>query len=147
MRKQNTQLTYDKFAEWCDGYNEIIFHPFSVVKAISQNKFDLYWGHSGPAVMIKTLIDYSGSGGMLDIHFLLSGRTLKKRIQEDLVYTDLFQHEEFYWGLLASTACVNAVKMDGDTYTYTLEIPNKEVNEYLKYHFQTQLEKEKGEIR
>lgn len=78
MRKQNTQLTYDKFAEWFDGYkygNEIIFNPFSVMKAISENKFDLYWGHSGSAVMIKNVINYSGSGGMLDIHFLLSELT------------------------------------------------------------------------
>lgn len=56
---------------------------------------------------------------------------------------DLFQHEEFYWGLLAGAGYVNAIKTDGDTYMYTLKTPNKEMNEYLKYHFQTQLEKEK----
>nr|XP_018913901.1 PREDICTED: uncharacterized protein LOC109041862 isoform X2 [Bemisia tabaci] len=147
INSSGTNLSFEGFEEWYDGYHfagNVIFNPYAVVSAIHNGVFHDYWAISGSLKMIKHLIKCSGKFGMLDLYFLLSGRSLRKKIYHDLIFEDLIQTEESYWTLMTHAGYVDA-KPDMQTSEnyYSLRLPNKELKEYLTSNFKCELDQTK----
>ncbi|CAH0382139.1 unnamed protein product [Bemisia tabaci] len=143
-----TNLSFEELEEWYDGYHfgaSVVFNPFAVVSAFHEGKVGDYWAESGSLEVIKHLIKYSGRYGILDLHFLLSGRSLRKKIHRDLQFADLMKTEESYWTLLTNAGYVDArpdMQSSENYYSekyYSLRIPNKELKEYLTKNFKIEL--------
>ncbi|XP_072152290.1 uncharacterized protein [Bemisia tabaci] len=142
-----TNLTFEGFEEWYDGYHyagNVIFNPYAVVSAIHNGVFDDYWAESGSLRRIRHLIKCSGKFGMLDLYFLLSGRSLRKELYRDLIFENLIQTEESYWTLMTHVGYVDAKPdMQSSENYYLLRIPNKELKEYLTRNFKNELDETK----
>lgn len=124
---------------WYDGYtfgNTDIFNPWSILTCISRIKskdadpFQSFWANTSGNDIIRTLIDRSNINEKSQIEQLIAGKTVSKRIFEEMTFAELDKNPDYIWTMLYLTGYLTAVKYkktdDGDKY-FDLKIPNLEV--------------------
>ncbi len=127
--------------EWYDGYHfgeASIYNPWDVMsycdavlndpKAQPEN----YWSNTSGNEIIKEFIDYADEDSLNKMQELLDGKTVKVKIDEQLVYPDLEKaHSSVQlFSVLYSSGYLTALSTDKAG--YELKIPNKEILELFK---------------
>ncbi|MBQ7676952.1 MAG: AAA family ATPase, partial [Lachnospiraceae bacterium] len=128
----------EEVREWYDGYlfgEAEVYNPWSVIKYVSEHvashdRFpEPYWANTSSNAIIKDLVYQADEDRKKELDGLIAGRTIEKRIHEDITYDDVYVDEDNLWNFLFFTGYMKKVserKQEEDIYV-TMEIPNAEV--------------------
>ncbi len=129
--------------EWYDGYmfgDVSVYCPWDVVNYISDLQADKklhpqnYWVNSSSNDIIRTFLDKATDTTKDEIENLIEGKSVIKKIQEDLTYPELEKSIDNLWSVLYTTGYLTKEKQD-DQYplnTLYLKIPNEEIRDIFK---------------
>ncbi len=129
--------------EWYDGYmfgDVSVYCPWDVVNYISDLQADEklhpqnYWVNSSSNDIIRTFLDKATDTTKDEIENLIEGKSVIKKIQEDLTYPELEKSIDNLWSVLYTTGYLTKEKQD-DQYplnTLYLKIPNEEIRDIFK---------------
>ncbi|HAH71216.1 MAG TPA: hypothetical protein DCL74_05845, partial [Succinivibrionaceae bacterium] len=126
---------------WYDGYRfgEVsIYNPWDVMSYCDAVLYDPkaqpenYWSNTSGNEIIREFIDYADDDSLNKMQELLDGKTVKVKIDEQLVYPDLEKaHSSVQlFSVLYSSGYLTALSTDKAG--YELKIPNKEILELFK---------------
>ena len=127
----------DKVKEWYNGYifgkTNGMFNPWSILKCIErEGELEIYWSNTSDNIVLKRLISRASSTTKSELEQLLNGQSIKKTIQESLVYPDIDQQQNLIWTVLLFTGYLtykDYTLVEGKK-KCDLIIPNKEI-QYL----------------
>lgn len=127
-RKEEVKQWYDGFTF---GSRRDIYNPWSIINYLSTGKLGTYWANSSSNRLIGKLIQEGSSEIKQEFERLLSGKSLRVELDEQIVYNQLMVKRNSLWSLLLSSGYLKAVDVEfvertGHTY-YTLALTNKEV--------------------
>ncbi len=128
---------HDTIKQWYNGYifGEVngLFNPWSLLKCIEkQGRLEIYWANTSDNLVLKRLITRTTSGIKSDFEVLLSGGSIKKIIEESIVFPDVDKRENLIWSLLLFSGYLTYTRYElikGKKVAH-LKLPNKEI-EYL----------------
>lgn len=129
--------------EWYDGYRfgEFdVYCPWDVMNYLwdltnNQNAKPVsYWKNTSDNAIIRSFIDYAGSGIQKKMEKLMAGDTIDQKIEENLTYDYLHSSEENFWSILYLTGYLTRDKEEKESADgkITLKIPNKEIREIFE---------------
>ncbi len=132
---------YQSVREWYDGYlfgETHVYCPWDVVSYCDELRRYLsgkpggylkpenYWANSSSNDIIRTLLKGAGTQTRTELESLIAGESIVKKIEETLVYQDLYQNRENIWSVLFSTGYLTYMGVT-DSGMYRLKIPNLEI--------------------
>lgn len=121
--------------DWYDGFTfgqkTDIYNPWSIINFLDAKKLSAYWANTSSNSLAGKLLQ-EGSGDVKQtMERLLRGGTLRTRIDEQIVFSQLSRNEYAIWSLLLAGGYLKAEEhtMDADTgkEEYVLRLTNKEV--------------------
>ena len=126
---------YDAVKQWYDGYqfgNTGIYCPWDVINycgdlrdgnvAEPQN----YWVNTSSNSIIRSFLGRANATMKNEIEQLINGKTVKKRIHQELTYRDLDSRQDHLWSILFTTGYLTQCGTQTGDVT-ELVIPNKEI--------------------
>ncbi len=124
----------DEVKKWYDGFKigeaSDIYNPWSIIEFLKSGRLETYWINTSKNGLVSELIS-SGSGCLKeDFAELMNGNTIVKAIDEQIVFSDLYEDDAAVWSLLYSSGYLKAVNTDEDE--YELDIVNYEVLKYFR---------------
>ena len=137
------QMDLAEIKEWYDGYNfgKInVYCPWDVMNYVRDLRIDpdmkpaSYWKNTSDNAIIRSFIDYAGSGIQKKMEKLMAGDTIDQKIEENLTYDYLHSSEENFWSILYLTGYLTRDKEEKESADgkITLKIPNKEIREIFE---------------
>ena len=134
---------YETVKEWYDGYrfgNVDVYCPWDVMNYVRDLRIDpdmkpaSYWKNTSDNAIIRSFIDYAGSGIQKKMEKLMAGDTIDQKIEENLTYDYLHSSEENFWSILYLTGYLTRDKEEKESADgkITLKIPNKEIREIFE---------------
>ncbi|BCZ46062.1 hypothetical protein psyc5s11_21290 [Clostridium gelidum] len=125
--------------EWYNGYffgDTTIYNPWSILNYISNPKEGLkpYWVNSSSNDLVKVVLSKSTADVKSDLEELISGNSITKIIDENIVMGDIEKSSNNLWSFLLFTGYLKAkeaYRKDEDIF-YNLSIPNREVRSLYK---------------
>lgn len=126
---------YGAVKDWYDGYlfgNTNIYCPWDVINYCgdlrdgSVSEPQNYWINTSSNNIIRKFIDKSDGITRNEIELLLDGKSIQKKIRQELTYRDLDSSIENLWSILFTTGYLTKCGKDEGNLT-GLIIPNKEV--------------------
>ena len=129
--------------EWYDGYQFggcDVYCPWDVMNYFQDLKRNpdakpiSYWKNTSDNAIIRSFIDYAGSGIQKKMEKLMAGDTIDQKIEENLTYDYLHSSEENFWSILYLTGYLTRDKEEKESADgkITLKIPNKEIREIFE---------------
>jgi len=127
--------------EWYDGYRfgkTEIFCPWDVINFCYDLLADpdaapqTYWMNTSGNSFVRTLIERAPRGTeQMQIEKLIAGETVRKTINPQLTYNEIYNSMENIWSLLFTTGYLTFEEEGADRTRneYRLRLPNKEVRE------------------
>lgn len=123
---------------WYDGFvfgnTHDIYNPWSIINYLNTKKFAPYWANTRSNSLIGRLIQEGSRGIKEKFEDLLSGKTLRTRIDEQIIYEQLQQNEKAIWSFLLECGYLKAkyhsvqINAYGECEeNYELEITNFEI--------------------
>ena len=112
LRDANAESHAQSIREWYDGYHFgsfDVYCPWDVMNYIRDLQHDPdarpagYWKNTSDNAIVRSFIDYAGSGITTKLETLLSGGSIIQRIDEDLTYDYLHSTEDNLWSILYLT--------------------------------------------
>ncbi|NFT93572.1 AAA family ATPase [Clostridium botulinum] len=144
LKDYKVEEKYSVIKEWYNGYifgSTNVYNPWSVVKYVYDllpniNVFpSSYWANTSSNSIVKSLIEKADSVTKKEIELLIEGKTIEKRVHEDITYDEMYDSMENLWNFMFFTGYFKKVgeRMDEeDNHYITLKIPNKEVKYIFK---------------
>lgn len=128
---------------WYNSYTcgkVALYNPWSILQCV-QNKglLKAYWSNTSDNYLIKKLIAGSSSDMKTELESLLTGTSIKKQVEERLVFPTLEQSSHALWSLLLWAGYLTYTSHEVDKESRdicTLILPNKEI----KILYQKQIE-------
>lgn len=125
--------------EWYNGYffgDTTIYNPWSILNYISNPKEGLkpYWVNSSSNDLVKVILSKSTADVKSDLEELISGNSITKTIDENIVMGDIEKSSNNLWSFLLFTGYLKAkeaYRKEEDIF-YNLSIPNREVRSLYK---------------
>ena len=129
--------------EWYDGYHFgecDVYCPWDVMNYFQELQHNpdakpaSYWKNTSDNAIIRSFIDYAGSGIQKKMEKLMAGDTIDQKIEENLTYDYLHSSEENFWSILYLTGYLTRDKEEKESADgkITLKIPNKEIREIFE---------------
>lgn len=128
--------------KWYDGYefgSVSVYCPWDVVNYISDllSEPDLppqnYWANTSSNDIIRLFLDKATATTRDEIEDLIAGKTVIKKISEDLTYSELDKTIDNLWSVLYTTGYLTRANREKDSInTITLKIPNEEIRTIFK---------------
>ena len=138
----------DKEAEakkWYNGYlvgtknsqlAKSIYNPWAVLSYLASYSEhpECYWSNTGSTNLLERLIAEADIKTQEELKLLIEGKALEnKAINEDVILLDLDNKGCEPWSFLFFAGYLTATSYTfKDSYTYKLELPNKEISELFK---------------
>ncbi len=123
--------------EWYNGYNfgsTTIYNPWSIINFIKDEgkRLKSYWINTSGNDLVKNIIIKSSFNVQEKIAELITGRTIKEYIDENIVFTDLEKNSDAIWGLLLMSGYLKYVSFEdqGRRSLCELKLPNNEVEDF-----------------
>ena len=146
LRDANAESHAQSIREWYDGYHFgsfDVYCPWDVMNYIRDLQHDPdarpagYWKNTSDNAIIRSFIDYAGSGITTKLETLLSGGSIFQRIDEDLTYDYLHSTEDNLWSILYLTGYLTAARHSDPAAKIpagmtALTIPNAEIREIFE---------------
>lgn len=132
-------LTADRkeIKRWYDGFTfgsvSDIYNPWSITSYLKTGQFDAYWTNTASDKLISSLVNKGDEDVKLDFQTLLAGGTIRKTLDEQVVFSELETRPDALWALLLGTGYL---KLLGPVPKYasqprTLAVTNHEVMQFL----------------
>ena len=125
----------DEICEWYGGYrfgHSDIFAPYSVIRYFGSGcRPGVFWQAAGSNDIINDAISVSGDEIANDLKALLSGKTLRTKIDSNVVYPQMHSNPSYIYSFLLMAGYLTPVSermMAGWNEFYDVAIPNKEVS-------------------
>ena len=143
---------YNRIKEWYNGYrfgDLDIYCPWDVVSychALKMNPLtepQNYWVNTSSNSIIRKFIERADGTAKEEIEQLIHGKSIKKKIRQELTYRDLDSKMDNLWSILFTTGYLTQSKVQNGDFT-ELVIPNKEVQWIFEEQIQEWFEMEIG---
>ena len=124
--------------EWYNGYlfggDTVIYNPWSVLSFIDNEEHlpQPYWINTGDTSLIKRCMQLDENTSKEYIEKLLKGKTIEKKIDQNIVYEDVFNDVEKAFSYLLHAGYLKAKRKSREENKYLLSIPNREIKEIYK---------------
>lgn len=139
LREYHREELFEEVNAWYNGYvfgETIIYNPWSILNFVaSKDKtFRNYWANTSSNRMLKDLIAHAPESVKTEFHNLLQDIPLTKRLDENIVFTDLTYNERAVYSFLVFSGYLKAYDEEHlhDKTYHTLLIPNKEVKQIFE---------------
>jgi hypothetical protein len=118
--------------EWYDGFTfgstGDIYNPWSIINFLDKGHVGVYWANTSGNSLVNNLIRGGNPELKMEFEELLNGGSLHKVIDEQIVYSQLFEDENAIWSLLAASGYLKLENTVIFGYTECdLRLTNKEV--------------------
>lgn len=119
--------------EWYDGYSfggSEIYNPWSVIMYFDAKcKPAPYWVNTSGNGIIKYMLDRLDGRGREDLQSLMDGNTIRKQVQEGIIYEEIGSNADDLYTMLLTTGYLKCIRsQDSLLGTYMdLQIPNLEI--------------------
>lgn len=127
-----------KIKSWYNGYrfgNKTVYNPWSILK-LARNKGECapYWVNTSQNSLINKILATGKDELKEEFELLISGKTIDKVIDEDIILDKVNQNPDVVWNLLLFSGYLtyNKKKVVKDDIVYSLKIPNREVARVFK---------------
>ncbi len=124
----------DEVREWYDGYrfgDAEVYNPFSIMTYVRKRfKPGIYWVNSGGLGIIDNLLKRINKDNLDQIVNLVAGNVVRVKLNESMVYSDVYASDESLFSLMATTGYLNAVPVGNRE--YDISIPNNEIMEIVR---------------
>ena len=126
---------YNRIKEWYNGYrfgDLDIYCPWDVVSychALKMNPLtepQNYWVNTSSNSIIRSFLGRANATTKNEIEQLINGKSVKKRIHQELTYRDLDSRQDHLWSILFTTGYLTQCGTQTGDVT-ELVIPNKEI--------------------
>ena len=131
---------------WYDGYhfgNFDVYCPWDVMNYLRDLQYDpqiqprSYWKNTSDNAIIRSFIDYAGSGITKRLETLLSGGYILQHVDDNLTYDYLHSSEDNLWSILYLTGYLTSVRKEELSSPLpegisALTIPNAEIREIFE---------------
>lgn len=127
---------YNAIKEWYDGYHfgdTDVYCPWDVVSYVSrlQVKRTLspqdYWSNTSSNDVVKKLLEYATPTTRDEIERLIAGESIRKAVNEELTYKELYDNIENIWSVLFTTGYLTQ-RGEAEGNMRNLVIPNREIH-------------------
>lgn len=124
---------FEDLKNWYNGYyfgENIIYNPWSIINCIRrEGEIEPYWANTSSNDIIRDLIINSESEVKKDLEILLNGDTINKKIDENIIFSEIDKKVNIIWSFLLLSGYLTYVKKERrEMYLYCdLKIPNKEI--------------------
>ncbi|MGK4004808.1 AAA family ATPase [Sorangium sp. So ce1036] len=122
---------------WCNGYafgGTVVYNPWSILNYIDSPEPEPrpYWVSTSANDLVREVLVRHASQVQKDIEALLEGSGVERRLDENVVLSDLGSRADALFGLLTFSGYLKAEKrslgLDEEPH-YRLSIPNREVRQ------------------
>ncbi len=128
--------TWDVVHEWYDGYrfgDQDIYCPWDVINYIDLLQTDRlappqnFWANSSSNDAVREFVRRMDAGSARrELQVLVDGKTVKKRIHQELTYQEMYATVENLWSLLYMAGYLTSAGEPGED-EVPLTIPNREI--------------------
>ena len=130
-KKEKVKCWYDGFIF---GKQKDIYNPWSILNFLANGTFTMYWANTSSNSLIGKLLR-EGSRRMKEkFEALLTGNSIRTRLDEQIVYSQLKGNESAVWSLFLASGYVKVLAHEaeelvdvGHMPVYELALTNKEV--------------------
>ncbi|MBR5970783.1 MAG: AAA family ATPase [Lachnospiraceae bacterium] len=121
----------EEVKDWYDGFTfgttEDIYNPWSITNFLDKGIISPYWANSSSNALAGELIRRGSPRVKMIFEDLLRGGTYRCKLDEQIVFNQLFQNEEAIWSLLVASGYLKVRdRTFGDDNMATLLLTNKE---------------------
>jgi hypothetical protein len=123
----------DEVKEWYDGFTfgttTDIYNPWSILNFLDKGFVNVYWANTSGNALVSQLVRRGNPDIKMEFEELLNGGSLHKTLDEQIIYSQLYEDEEAIWSLLVASGYLKLenVVIYGDT-ECDLRLTNKEVH-------------------
>jgi hypothetical protein len=135
----NMKEQLNNLKDWYNGYyfgETTIYNPWSILNYLSSPKAGLkpYWVNSSSNDLINFLLGKGSEEVKKDLEVLISGYSINKIIDENIVMGDIEKSSDNLWSFLLFTGYLRAKEAyrKEEYIYYNLSIPNREVKSLYK---------------
>ncbi len=135
-RRQEVKNWYDGFTF---GKQTDIYNPWSILNYLDTGKATAYWANSSSNSLVGKLVREGSADIKQEFEELISGRSIRASIDEQIVYGELDGNEEGIWSLLLASGYLKVLwyeefdEVDEDTDpVYELCLTNREVRQMFR---------------
>jgi predicted AAA-ATPase/PD-(D/E)XK nuclease superfamily protein len=142
----------DDIRKWYNGYRigayEGIYNPWSVLHCIkNEGRLAPYWVNTSENSLMRELVTQGSEELKADLEELIRGGTVKKTIEDGLVFPELKDNPDAVWSLFLYSGYLSLAEPYEPETPYELRIPNHEVkglyNSIILRWFKQTIEEEK----
>ena len=116
--------------KWYDGFifgeQREIYNPWSIIKFLSTKELDTYWADTSSNALVSDLLAHSDAGVKKQAEILLNGKSIVTKLDEQIVFSQLYNDDGAIWSLLMSSGYVKPLEVDRMTKQYKLKLTNLE---------------------
>ena len=127
---------------WYDGFifgeQRDIYNPWSIINLLDTKEINVYWANTSTNSLVSKLIRQGNSDIKETFEELLKGKTLKTKIDEQIVYNQLDNSTEAVWSLLLASGylkvlyCETIIRGLDREWIYELAITNHETKKMFE---------------
>ncbi len=136
LSRFNLQDRKDEASRWYNGYsvaNRKIYNPWSVISFLKDKKTKAYWVNTSDNPLVYDLVRKRDPLFQKNVQTLLSGESIEKIVDENIVFSTLDESPETIWTILFFSGYLTLFEeVDADLNRYKLVIPNHEVKACFK---------------
>ena len=119
----------DEAKKWYDGFTigdvHDIYNPWSIINFLDEGKLATYWANTSSNGLAGNLLRKGSEDIKMQFEDLLHDRTIKSKIDEEIVFNQLDEDETAVWSLLLASGYLKVVNVEDEI--YELELTNYEV--------------------
>jgi Predicted AAA-ATPase/PD-(D/E)XK nuclease superfamily len=151
-RAVGREAALPEMERWYNGYRfagQVIYNPWSVLNFLASEDQvpQPYWLSTSSLDLVRDLLVARAGEHAGEIEALLQGKSITKRIDENVSLRDLPPDADLVWGFLLFTGYLTAtrVRRRDDLVEARLKIPNREVRAAYRTAFRTWLAQALGD--
>lgn len=121
----------EEVKQWYDGFTigklRDIYNPWSIINFLDEGKLKPYWANTSSNGLVSKLIRKGSRNIKMQFECLLSDKTIRSRIDEEMVFDQLEGNESAVWSLLLTSGYLKIEEDYGKE--YELSFTNYEVKQ------------------
>lgn len=110
--------------KWYDGFTfgklNDIYNPWSITCMLKEKRFKTYWANTSSNTLVSSLLREGSQDMKMAFECLLQGGIIESRVDEEIVYNQLEDHENAAWSLLLASGYLKVTEIRDDLYALTL---------------------------
>lgn len=131
---------YEQIKEWYDGYRfgkADVYCPWDVINYVNLLRSEpdampkAFWMNTSGNYIIRRFLQMATPKTRREIESLLAGESVKKKVNEELTYGELYKNLDNLWSMLFITGYLTYREKEEDD-VYSLVIPNLEIRKIFK---------------